>query len=107
MDVRTAADKAATGAVLMDVRQPNEWAAGRAPQAVHVPLGEVASTDFDDTRTYLVICRSGARSAQAVSFMRASGIDAHNVEGGMHAWMEAGLTMEADGEADPAVVPPL
>jgi phage shock protein E len=72
-----AAAAVASGAVLVDVRTPSEFAAGHLDGAVNI---DVQSPDFsqriaalDPTATYLVYCRSGNRSAQAVSSMRAAG----------------------------------
>lgn len=86
-------------ALLLDVREPAEWAAGHAPNAVHVPLGALPHRLDDVPRTdeaIPVICRSGVRSAQAVAFLAAHGIAATNVAGGMQAWEEARKAMVAD-----------
>ncbi len=81
------------GAVLLDVREPDEWNAGHAPAAVHVPLGALAATATDGWagRQVVVICRSGNRSRTATDALRARGIDAVNLAGGMRAWEAAGL----------------
>lgn len=94
------------GAVLLDVREDDEWAAGHAPDATHVPLGELTArlADVPDGEPLYVICRSGGRSARAAGFLLAQGRQAVNVEGGMQAWAAAGRPMAADGGAAPAVV---
>lgn len=83
----------AAGALLLDVREPDEWAAGHAPAAVHVPLGALAATATDDWagRRVVVICRSGNRSRTATDALLGRGIDAVNLAGGMRAWEAAGL----------------
>lgn len=86
-------------AVVVDVREPNEWAAGRAPNAIHIPLGELPSRleelpDTDDT--IAIVCRSGGRSARAVAWLTMQGFDVANLEGGMRAWVSAGRPLEAD-----------
>ena len=81
----------ADGHALVDVREPHEWAAGHAPDAVHVPLGELHPDRLPAAERVLCICRSGARSAQAVAVLRNAGYDAVNVEGGMKAWHADGL----------------
>ena len=55
------------GAYLLDVREYEEWDAGHAPGAVHIPLGELGAryTELDRDQTLYVICRSGHRSAHA------------------------------------------
>ena len=95
IDVRGAAAHA--GAVLLDVREPEEWAAGHAPQATHLPLGELVArlAEVPRDRPVVCICRSGNRSARATQFLRAEGIDATNMVGGMRAWAEAGLPLVA------------
>jgi rhodanese-related sulfurtransferase len=91
--------------VLLDVRENNEWAAGHAPAAVHVPMGQVVqrldelATAFPD-RSVHVVCRSGGRSARVTAYLKRAGWDAVNVEGGMRAWAAAGRPMVAD--SDPA-----
>ena len=80
---------------LIDVREPDEFAAAHAVGAVNVPLGTVASALLsDETATTYVICQSGGRSLRAVEALTARGIDAVNVEGGTSAWLLAGLPSE-------------
>jgi DMSO/TMAO reductase YedYZ molybdopterin-dependent catalytic subunit/glyoxylase-like metal-dependent hydrolase (beta-lactamase superfamily II) len=105
ISARTAAAVVEHGAVLLDVREPSEWAAGHAPQAVLMPMGEVhARRDelLPDTRI-VVVCRSGGRSAAITSALRARGHDAVNLAGGMSAWAAAGLPVVTD--AAPAAAP--
>lgn len=79
--------------VLLDVREPHEWAAGHVDGAVHIPLGElpVRLGELDPTTRTLVICHLGGRSARATQWLQAQGYDATNVDGGMEAWEAAGL----------------
>ena len=86
------------GAVLLDVREDDEWAAGHAPQAVHIPLPDLAArlADIPDADTVYVVCRSGGRSARATEFLNANGWNAVNVTGGMTAWQRAERPMTAD-----------
>jgi len=93
IDVRTLAEERAEGAPLVDVRRPDEWEDVRAPGAVLIPLGDlVARVDEVPTdATVYVICRTGARSAKAVEYLRSAGVDAVNVAGGTLAWRDAGL----------------
>lgn len=91
--------------VVLDVREPAEWEAGHIETAIHVPLmqlpGRVAEIPAD--RTLLVVCRVGARSAQATAFLQAQGLDAVNLRGGMHAWDADGRSMVSESDAPPAV----
>jgi rhodanese-related sulfurtransferase len=93
-------------AVLLDVREDDEWAAGRAPTAVHVPMTQLAERldDIPDGDPVYVICRSGGRSARATAYLNAQGWDTVNVIGGMGAWAKAGRPLTADGDATPEVI---
>lgn len=84
----------------MDVREPGEWAAGHAPDAVHVPLGSVATSAAQFSgQQVLTICRSGRRSATAAESLAQSGLEVRNVAGGMEAWASAGLPVVRDDGA--------
>lgn len=82
------------GSVLVDVREPGEWASGHAPSAIHHPLSRFDPSRLPDADVVYVICRSGNRSARATEALRDLGIDARNVAGGMSAWVVAGLPVE-------------
>ncbi|MFM7060641.1 MAG: rhodanese-like domain-containing protein [Actinomycetes bacterium] len=84
--------------VLLDVREADEWAAGRAPGAIHLPLSELAGANLEvePGATVQVICKVGGRSAKATAFLRDQGIDAVNVAGGMLAWAASGRDVIAD-----------
>lgn len=88
-------DKVPAGAQLIDVREPDEYAAVRAEGAVNIPLSEfVARTDeINPERDIYLICKSGGRSAQAGEYLeQARGWDnVINVAGGTTAWVEQGL----------------
>jgi len=90
---------------LLDVREQDEWAAGRAPQAVHIPLHELAqrAAEIPRDRQVYVVCRVGGRSAQAVQALNEAGWRAANVAGGMQAWALSGRPMTADGDTEPRV----
>ncbi|MFC7326136.1 rhodanese-like domain-containing protein [Marinactinospora rubrisoli] len=91
---------------LLDVREPDEWRAGHAPHAVHIPLGELAQRagEVPRDRQVYVICRVGGRSAQAVQALNDAGWRTANVAGGMSAWALAGRAMTSETEAAPAVI---
>ena len=93
-------------AVLLDVRENDEWAAGHAPTAVHVPMTELAQrlTDVPEGDPVYVICRSGGRSARVTAYLNQQGWDSVNVAGGMGGWAAAGRPMVADGDAPPEVI---
>jgi len=92
-----AAELQGRGAVLLDVREDDEWTAGHAPDAVHIPLARVGETASRFAgQEVLTVCRSGARSGRAAKTLVAAGVDVHNVAGGMSAWASAGLPIVRD-----------
>lgn len=90
-------------ALLVDVREDDEWEAGHAPDAVHVPLAEVPEQldELDERRgedALIFICRSGNRSAEAAQAATDAGLeDVLSVDGGMNDWVSAGLPLEPTG----------
>jgi rhodanese-related sulfurtransferase len=94
-------------AVLLDVREPDEWQAGHAPGAVHVPLADVPSRlgDLPEVDGPLpVVCRSGGRSGRAAEWLAQQGFEVANVDGGMRAWDGAGKTMTSENVEPPTVI---
>lgn len=85
------------GALLLDVREPGEWAAGHAPQATHMPLGALDPDRLPADRVVVAVCRSGNRSGAAARRLRSAGVDVRNLAGGMNAWAAAGLPVVRDG----------
>jgi len=82
-----------SGAVLLDVRESQEWNAGHAPTATHIPAGSVQGrlNRLSKERQVVVVCRSGNRSSGVTRLLRSNGYDALNLSGGMNAWQRAGL----------------
>lgn len=100
IDVATAQQRASAGDVLLlDVREDDEWVAGRAADAQHRPLSTLQLGDVPTDRPVYAICRSGGRSGQAAQALRAAGVDVTNVAGGMKAWETAGLAVVSDSGA--------
>lgn len=91
---------------LLDVREDDEWAAGHAPDAVHVRLGElpVRTGQLPADREIYVICRSGARSDYAVRMLAGQGHQSINVADGMMGWAVAGKPMISETGAEPLVL---
>ncbi len=77
------------GAVIIDVREKDEWRSGHIPGAVHIPLGQLGGQihRFDQTQELIMVCRSGNRSAAAVNALNQAGYQqVTNLQGGMIAW---------------------
>jgi phage shock protein E len=97
VDVLEASRRQAAGALLIDVRQPEEWQHGHAPTARLIPLGSLANrlTEVPRDREVLLICRSGNRSGSAQRHLLQLGYQrVFNVSGGMNAWASAGLPVD-------------
>ncbi len=80
------------GALLLDVREAGERAVVALPGGEWVPVGDLrGGADVPGVepgaRVY-VYCKTGVRSGEAVDLLRARGVDAVNVEGGILAWIE-------------------
>jgi len=95
-----------TDAFMLDVREDDEWAAGHAPSARHLPMSQLAArvTEVPHEDPLYVVCRSGARSARVVAYLADQGFAAVNVAGGMNAWAGAGRALVADGGRPPQII---
>jgi rhodanese-related sulfurtransferase len=93
------------GVYLLDVREDEEWVAGHAPDAVHIPLGQLGgrTDEVPQDREVYVICRAGSRSAYAAQALGAGGWNAINVSDGMQGWASAGLPMVSESGSEPYV----
>jgi len=95
-DLKSALD---AGAVVVDVRTPQEFSEGHVPGAINVPLDQVDPLDeqlrsLGAGKPLYLICRSGRRSAEAADKLAVAGFDVRNVTGGTEAWKAAGLPVE-------------
>jgi rhodanese-related sulfurtransferase len=96
-----------TDAYLLDVREDDEWGAGHAPDAVHVPMMQVPAraAELPDDRDVYVVCRVGGRSSQVVAYLMQNGFErVANVDGGMADWQAAGKPMVSEDGGVPRVV---
>ena len=84
-------------AIIIDVREDDEWQAQHIPGAIHIPLGQLNErlSELKDYKNSPIItqCRSGKRSAQAQEALKLAGFtQVVNLSGGLMAWAKAGLT---------------
>lgn len=95
VDLDTFAAAHAAGAVVLDVRNPDEYEEGHVPGAVLIPLGELGGRqdDIPDGDPVYVICALGGRSLQATKAMVDAGYPAVSVAGGTKGWIEQGRTV--------------
>jgi rhodanese-related sulfurtransferase len=97
-DVReVAASLPNDGGLLVDVREPHEWRAGRARGARHIPLKQLPASldELPRTAPIYLICATGNRSRTAAAYLKRAGFDRPvNVRGGTAAWQRAGLPLD-------------
>ena len=95
IDPASARELIDAGAFLLDVREDDEWNAGRAPEAVHVAMGSVADRidEIPADRIVVCVCRVGGRSGAVAIALAEAGYDVRNLDGGMLAWEAADFTV--------------
>ncbi len=87
----------ASGALVVDVREPAEYAAGHVPGAISIPQADLALhlDQVPRDRNVLVVCEGGVRSLRAAKFLHQTGFSkVTNLVGGTSAWRKAGLPVE-------------
>lgn len=92
--VNEAAAKRASGAFILDVRQPEEWNEAHIPGSTLIPLGELAARadELPKDQEIVVVCRSGNRSAQGRDILLNAGFtQVTSMAGGLNQWKAAGL----------------
>lgn len=85
-------------AVLLDVREHDEWQRGHAPGAQHIPMGEVPArmAEIDAEAPVFVVCHAGGRSQRVAQYLARNGYQPVNIAGGMLAWAGAGRPVVTD-----------
>lgn len=94
--VEEALRRQSRGALLVDVRQTEEWAQGHVPGARHIPLGELDRRvrELPQDAEVLLLCARGNRGARATALLQRTGFPpAASVAGGIVAWAERGLPL--------------
>jgi rhodanese-related sulfurtransferase len=97
VSVANAAALRDNGAFVLDVREPDEWAAGHIPGATLIPLGSLPDRwgEVPADRVVVVVCRTGHRSAQGRDILRAAGLTTvTSMTTGMTGWIAADLPIE-------------
>jgi len=85
-------------AVLLDVREDDEWQRGHAPGAQHIPMGEAPArmAEIDAEAPLFVVCHAGGRSQRVAQYLARNGYQPVNIAGGMLAWAGAGRPVVTD-----------
>lgn len=102
-----ASELIAANAQLVDVRTDEERTAGQIPGSLHIPFDRLqeAGEQLDRETPVVLYCRTGDRSAAAAQALEASGWQAHNLEGGIVAWSEAGKEIQGEVAMAPTLPP--
>lgn len=101
------AGEVARDAYLIDVREDDEWTAGHAPGARHVPMMQIPARldEVPMDGDVVLVCRSGSRSGQVVAFLAARGWDnVRNLDGGMIDWAASGRPVVSEDGSEPRVL---
>jgi rhodanese-related sulfurtransferase len=101
IDPRTVAQRLAEGsAVLIDIREPDEYAREHIPGARSVPLSAIDAQDFEHDKIVVFQCKSGARTVANAQRLSAKPCrEAYALAGGLDAWKAAGLGTEINRRA--------
>ena len=83
-------------ALVLDIREDNEYHSGHIVNSVHIPLGHldkrITELEKHKAKPIIVGCRSGSRSARACSMLKKQGFEhIYNLKGGIMAWQHANL----------------
>ncbi len=86
-------------ALVLDIREENEFHSGHIVNAIHIPLGylkdRMAELEKYKNRPIITACRSGNRSSNACSLLKKEGFEnIYNLKGGMMAWQHASLPLD-------------
>jgi adenylyltransferase/sulfurtransferase len=74
---------------LIDVREPHELEISKLPNAVNIPLGQLAArlSELDSAEEMVIFCKSGSRSARGLELLASAGFKkVKNLKGGINAW---------------------
>ncbi len=82
--------------LVLDVREPSEYAAGHIAGSTLIPLGQLSGrmSELPKDREIICVCASGSRSSSAARRLLSSGYTVLNLSGGMGRWQHAGLPIK-------------
>ena len=92
---------------LVDVREDDEWIAGHAPDAIHLPMMELPGRldEIPTEQDVVIVCRSGHRSAEVVGYLLGRGFgQVRNLADGMIGWAAAGHPLVSEDGDVPTVI---
>ena len=93
-------EDAPAGLVVLDIRTPEEYAEVRLADAINIDFYDADFADqldaLDKNDPYVVYCRSGNRSAEAVETMKELGfVEVYEIDGGIVNWYESGYSVDS------------
>src|SRR3954470_12930367 len=91
VDPATASSMLDQGAVILDVREDDEWAAGHIEGSTPAPLGDLDPATISAEGPVVAVCRSGNRSSKAAQRLAEAGHEVVNLAGGVQEWHQQGL----------------
>ena len=87
IDSNVAMDLIENEAVVIDVREADEYNTGHIENAINIPVGSISSVDYDKETVIIVYCASGMRSANAAKALIDAGYtNVYNLDGGLINW---------------------
>lgn len=87
IDSNEAKDLIDNGAIIIDVREENEFSESHIPGAINVPLGIIYSVDYDKDTAIILYCATGVRSSSAAKVLHDNGyMNVYNLDGGLINW---------------------
>lgn len=98
----SAGAESGAAAILLDVREDDEWQLGHAPAALHIPMVDVPARldELDYDCDIYIVCRQGGRSIEVAKYLAHVGFEVYQVVGGMVAWQQAGRPLRAEGNRE-------
>jgi rhodanese-related sulfurtransferase len=90
----------------LDVREWYEWDAGAIEGSLHIPIRTLTERvdEIPRDRPVVAVCQVGQRSALASDFLNRIGYEAHNLEGGVEAWLARGFPLVSTKGEDGKIV---
>ena len=105
VDVPEAKRRVDAGALVLDVREADEWTVGHVADSTWIPMTAIPARygELPTDRPMVVVCRVGSRSGRVAEALRGAGYDAVNLAGGLEAWHAAGLALTTEDGAPGSV----
>jgi rhodanese-related sulfurtransferase len=94
IEVSAARTRQRAGELIIDVREPADYAKGHIAGAVNIPIGRLADAELPDG-PIMTACGGGGRAGRAAAALGEAGREAYSIKGGTRAWEAAGMPIES------------